>query len=262
MPATSFDWVSLLRCRIVISLSLPTSECQESIEVVEKVASLVKKHSIPTRLIDLVSGPGSLASERRPTVMIEASAAESNLWYLLLKDIQEYFEAASLRDSMCLQLPVHFPVEEVHPIVPVWSNLLKDIVSVLDPHLWYSVSAVRRSHYPNTNKYPVTIVVTSKYPRQCAVVEPTLQLRCHHYGLEDIEVSFVQVDNILDANGSQAPDFPLSPNLNPGASIGLDFKPLSTGSLGGKVIVTRGITKHEVGVTIFRIVGPHQAIEG
>ncbi|OJD11450.1 hypothetical protein ACJ73_09535 [Blastomyces percursus] len=243
-------------------------------EIVRKITSLLNRRGITWGTVVVVSRRASATvSDRRPTILITAPAVKDDSWYLLLKDTQEYLVKSSL-DKVCveiydpegLKIPAHFPVEAEHPIVSVWRKLLEDIITVLDPLLWHSVSVVRRGYDNNAQSNPVTIAITSKYPMQLSPSKPTIQLRCGQYGLEKIDVCFLKVDTIFSAGGFQYPDegrdFAFSADLSPGASIGLSSEPRATGTLGGKLIVQRGNSIHELGVTNFHIVASHHSLQG
>lgn len=215
-------------------------------EIIREITSLLSRRDITWGSVSMVSRRTSATvSDRRPTIMITAPAVKDDSWYLLLKDTQEYLLKSSL-DGVCveiydsegLKIPAHFPIEAEHPIVSVWPKLLKDIVTVLDPLLWHSVSAVRRGYDNDAQSNPVTIVITSKYPGHLSPVEQTIQLRCHQYRLEKVDVCFVKVDSIFSAGGFQFPDegrdFALSADLSPGASIGLSSEPRRQGLLAGR----------------------------
>ncbi|GAD94396.1 predicted protein [Paecilomyces variotii No. 5] len=243
-------------------------------EIIQTITSLLKQRDITWGTIVVVSRRTSATiSDRRPTIIITAPAVENDSWYLVLKDIQEYLLKNSL-DKICveihdpegLKIPAHFPVEAEHPIVSVWPKLLEDIVTVLEPALWHSVSAVRRGYNNNARLNPVTIVITSKYPMELSLSRPTIQFRCRQYRLEKIDVCFVKVEAILSAGGFQFPDegrdFALSTDLSPGSSIGLSSEPRATGTLGGKIIVQREDIFHEVGVTNFHVISSDPGVQG
>ncbi|OJD12425.1 hypothetical protein AJ78_06976 [Emergomyces pasteurianus Ep9510] len=261
------------------ALPVPHSLCDENFpvshdEIIREVTSLLDQRGISWGSVVVVSRRASATvSDQRPTILITAPAVKDDSWYLLVKDTQEYLVKCSL-DKVCLEIydpeslkiPAHFPIEPEHPIVSVWQKLVKDIITVLAPLCWYSLSGVRRGYGNNPQSNPVTIVITSKYPAHLSHTKRTIQLRCEQYNLSKIEVCFLQVDTIFAAGGFRLPDegrdFALSSDLSPGASIGLSSEPRATGSLGGKLIVRRGNEIHELGVTNFHIVASHQGLQG
>ncbi|OAX81774.1 hypothetical protein ACJ72_03886 [Emergomyces africanus] len=261
------------------ALPAPHSVCDGNFpvshdEIIGEVTSLLNQRGISWGSVVVVSRRASATvSDQRPTILITAPAVKDDSWYLLVKDTQEYLVKCSL-DKVCmeiydpesLKIPAHFPIEPEHPIVSVWRKLLRDIITVLAPLCWYSLSVVRRGYGNNAQSNPVTIIITSKYPSRLSHTKRTIQLRCQQYNLDKIEVCFVQVDTIFAAGGFRFPDegrdFALSSDLSPGASIGLGSEPKETGSLGGKLIVRRGNEIHGLGVTNFHLVASHQSLQG
>lgn len=261
------------------ALPVGHSSCDEKFpvsydDIIREVTSLLKRWDISWVSVVVVSRRASaIVSDKRPTIIITAQAVKDDSWYLFVKDTQEYLLKSSL-DKVCveihdpdgLKIPAHFPIEPEHPIVSVWQKLQKDIITVLTPLCWYSLSVVRRGYDNNAQSNPVTIIITSKYPSELSHTKRTIQLRCQQYNLDRIEVCFVQVDTIFAAGGFRYPDegrdFAVTSDLSPGASIGLSSEPRATLSLGGKLIVRRGIEIHELGVTNFHVVASHQSFHG
>ncbi|KAK2812842.1 hypothetical protein FQN50_001171 [Emmonsiellopsis sp. PD_5] len=98
---------------------------------------------------------------------------------------------------MAFWLPAHFPIEEEHPVVAVHEELVGDVIKIVGTQEWSSVCVVRRGFDNIARNNPVTIVVTTKYPALLEGYERTIRYRCRDYGLEGIEVAFVEVEDFL-----------------------------------------------------------------
>ncbi|EDN08617.1 predicted protein [Histoplasma mississippiense (nom. inval.)] len=261
------------------ALPVGHSSCDEIFPVsydgiIREVASLLKRRDISWGSVVVVSRCASATvSDKRPTILITATAVKDDSWYLFVKETQEYLIKCSL-DKVCveihdpegLKIPAHFHIEPEHPIVSVWRKLQRGIITVLVPLCWCSLSVVRWGYGNNAQSNPVAIIITSKCPSELSHTKRTIQLRCQQYNLDRIEVCFVQVDTIFAAGGFRSPvegrDFGVTLDLSPGASIGLSLEPRATASFGGNLIFRRGIEIHELGVTNFHIVASHQSLQG
>ncbi|OJD17248.1 hypothetical protein AJ78_02630 [Emergomyces pasteurianus Ep9510] len=212
--------------------------------ITREVTSLLNQRGISWGSVVVVSRRASATvSDQRPTILIAAPSSERRL---LVKCSLDKV-CLEIYDPESLKIPAHFPIEPEHPIVSVWQKLLRDIIIILDPLCWYSLSVVQRGYSNNAQSNPVTIIITSMYPSPLSHTKRTIQLRCERYNLGKIEGR----DFVL-----------LSSDLSPGASIGPGSEPRATGSLGGKLIVRRGNEIHELGVTSFHIVASHQSLQG
>ncbi|KAK2799186.1 hypothetical protein FQN50_008575 [Emmonsiellopsis sp. PD_5] len=173
-----------------------------SLELVQAVNSLLSRHKIEYHNTLYVSRqPSPSESDYRPTILIPAVSPSDDSWYILLRDIKEYLVQKSLThvcveiyDPVLFKLPAHFPVEKAHPIMEVWPRLADDIVRIVEPKLCSSICCVRRGHEKEAERNPVTIVLTSEYPAQLASdSNETILHRIRHYGLEGIEIAYVEV---------------------------------------------------------------------
>ncbi|KAK2753091.1 hypothetical protein FQN55_005051 [Onygenales sp. PD_40] len=250
----------------------PADDGFPSLELVQAVNSLLSRHKIEYHNTLYVSRqPSSSESEYRPTILIPAVSTSDDSWYILLRDIKEYLVqnslpqvCAEIYDPVFFRLPAHFPVEETHPIVQIWPRLADDIVQIVEPKLCSSISCVRRGHEAEPGRNPVTIVLTSEYPAKLASEsKQTILYRMRHYGLEGIEIAYVEVENILDADPSGGPRaFPVTNELSMGCGIGLEGDAVASATLGGKLVVSLGGTDYQVGVTNFHVVCENPAIKG
>ncbi|EEH09296.1 predicted protein [Histoplasma capsulatum G186AR] len=195
------------------ALPVGHSSCDEKFpvsydDIIREVTSLLKRWDISWVSVVVVSRRASaIVSDKRPTIIITAQAVKDDSWYLFVKDTQEYLLKSSL-DKVCveihdpdgLKIPAHFPIEPEHPIVSVWQKLQKDIITVLTPLCWYSLSVVRRGYDNNAQSNPVTIIITSKYPSELSHTKRTIQLRCQQYNLDRIEETGLTPDHAASLN--------------------------------------------------------------
>lgn len=95
--------------------------------VLSKVSQLLKDRRIAFRSIVLVSRQATAqTSAKCPTVLVNAPVRDDDAWYIVLRDIREYLSntipqaiAMEIIDASRFILPMHFPVEKTHPIIPV-----------------------------------------------------------------------------------------------------------------------------------------------
>ena len=172
-------------------------------EILSKISQLMKYHHVDCRpMVFLSREESAQTSSKCPTVLIDVPLPNNDSWYILLRDIHDYLLrnypqtiAVEIIDMSLFTLPLHLPVEQSHPIIPVWDRLVKDIRTDLSSRHWSSISSVRRGH-ENSPK-PVTIVITTPCPAELEQHEPTIIQRAKEYGLTDIKVAFVEVKNLF-----------------------------------------------------------------
>lgn len=163
--------------------------------------------------------------------------------------------------------PIHFPVEESHPIVPIWDRLVRDFIRDLNCPLWSSISGVRRGQERANS--PVTIIITSKCPSQIQQYETRIIQTIRENGLSGIEVAFLEVEDLF-SNGNdttalertQPPiSYATSKALYMGASVGVKDDPICSGTIGGHIILTYG-SKYDLGVTNCHVVSLEKPEQG
>lgn len=81
---------------------------------------------------------------------VDAPVPNDDSWYVTLRDIHDYLSkeipwqvAVEIIDMSLFITPFHFPVEESHPIVPIWGKLVNDIIEDLNSPLLSSIFGVR-----------------------------------------------------------------------------------------------------------------------
>lgn len=232
-------------------------------EVLSKVDQLMKNRSLTWRTMVFLSRQASAqAILKCPTVWIDAPLPEDDSWYILLRDIRDYLSrtipqmiAVELIDMSFFAPPLHIPVEQSHPIVPVWDRLVDDIITYLSNPLWSIISGVRRGHEDSVK--PVTIVIASARPSELEQYGPIILQRTREYGLTDIKVVFLEVEDLF-SNGNDTRDpekippsdsYVTSKALCMGASVGIKDNITSNGTIGGHIILTHGSEKYNLGVT-------------
>lgn len=245
-------------------------------EILSKVSRLLNHRGVTFRSISLVSRQATAqTSSKCPTVLVDGPVRDDDLWYILLRDIREVLNTASpeaiaveIIDLSLFVLPIHFPVEKTHPIVPVWGEVLRTIIKEIDSSLWSSISCVRRGH--ERSKSPVTIVLTSKCPSKLRQEEYKITPIIRAYSLSGIEVRFLEVESVF-SNGNDkidlenippAKSYVTSKALYMGASVGIKDNPTSTGTIGGQIILSYGSKKHYFGVTSSHVVSIEQPGQG
>lgn len=169
----------------------------------EAAVSIIQRQDIKWETVIVVQrrASGEMSSQC-PTLLITALEENNDGWYLMLKDIQEFLRAnhshlvsVEIIYPTPLKLPAHFPIEDDHPIVSIWSQLQKSIATIIRDTPWSSISVVRRGFDNNAKNNPVTIVITSPSPAQLSHLRSTLHYRGRDFGLLGIEIAFVRVDD-------------------------------------------------------------------
>lgn len=216
-------------------------------EILLKVGQLMSHHRLTFRKMVLLSRQASAQATRRcPTIWVDAPVPNDNSWYILLSEIREYLSevipqtvAVEVIDMSLFVPPIHFPVEESHPIVPIWDRLVHDIIRDTNSPLWFSISCVRRGRERADS--PVTTVLTSKCPSQILEYGATIIQRTRREGLSNIEVAFLEVKDLF-SNGNDTVSleeipppisYVTSKALYMGASVGVKVIPLAAGLLAG-----------------------------
>ena len=112
-------------------------------------------------------------------------------WYILLGEIRDYLSkaipqtiAVVIIDMSLSVLPIHFPVEESHPIVPIWDRLIYDVIRDLNSSLWPSISCVRQGRER---------VNSAECLSQIQKYEATIIQGTRKDGLSGNEVAFLEV---------------------------------------------------------------------
>lgn len=114
-----------------------------------------------------------------------------NSWYILLGEIRDYLSkaipqtiAVVIIDMSLSVLPIHLPVEESHPIIPIWDRLIHDVIRDLNSPLWPSISCVRQGR-ERVNS-PECLSQIQKY--EATIIQGTI-----NDGLSGNEVAFLEV---------------------------------------------------------------------
>lgn len=245
-------------------------------EILSKVSQLLNYRRVAFRSMFLVSRQATAhTSSKCPTVLVDGPVRDDDSWYIILRDIREYLSktipqaiAVEIIDLSLFVLPIHFPVEKIHPIVPVWGEVLRNIIREINSPLWSSISCVRRGQ--ERSKSPVTIVLTSKCPSELRQEEYKITQIIRAYSLSGIEVQFLEVESLF-ANGNDkidlekippAKSYVTSNALYMGASVGIKDNPTSSATIGGQIILSYGNKKHYFGVTNSHVVSIEKPGQG
>lgn len=245
-------------------------------EILLKVGQLMDHRRLAFRTMVFLSRHASAqTSWRCPTVWVDAPVPNDDSWYILLRDIRDYLSkaipqtvAVEIIDMSLFAPPIHFPVEESHPIVPIWDRLVGDFIRDLNCPLWSSISGVRRGQERANS--PVTIVITSKCPSQIQQYEARIIQTIRENGLSGIEVAFLEVEDLF-SNGNNTTaleripppiSYATSKALYMGASVGVKDDPICSGTIGGHIILTYGSKKYDLGVTNCHVISLEKPGQG
>lgn len=197
---------------------------------------------------------------------VDAPVSDDDSWYVTLRDIHDYLAkeiswqvAVEIIDMSLFITPFHFPVEESHPIVPIWHKLVNNIIEDLNSPLWPSIFRVRCGL--DLANSQVTIIITSKYASQLEQYKTHIVQIIRQNGLSGINVVFLEVHYLFSAGNdtdpettSQSMSYATSESLYMRASVGIQGDPIRQWDTWQLIVLTCGSGKYNLGVTNFHVV--------
>lgn len=228
-------------------------------EIQREIISLLRAYLISFHEIFVVIRQTSgTVKDLRPAIIIVADMTSRDACFAVMEKLQSQVllchanVSAEIMDPETFVLPMHFHVENTHPICPIWTQLLHDIEKTLPSESWTSISGVRRGSSCSPMENPVTIVITTNRPQLMSSVEFIADQCCRSYLLFDIEVAVLNLSSIFawgDEGGEETGVLPVLDEILPGASVGMSSEPIRAGTLGGTLTIDIDGRKHKVAMT-------------